>query len=398
MANTGKRGSRPRHILSSAVVLGLLAILLAAVLVSSVQAGPRWPARLTTTTVARTTTTTVARTTSTVAPTTTSSTTTTTALVTPTATTSSTTTTSTTTTTLAATTTTTAATTTTAPAGVYNVLNYGAKGNGVSDDAPAVQAAVNAARAAGGGSVYLPAGTYRFYAARTLDPNLGANIELFDGVTVKGAGPNKTFVVAARSQASAFGAMRKKNISVQNMDISTTVSGLHDGVKFGVCTDVLVQNVVTHDIYIGVALYSCVNPVIRNCKAYNCSNAGLAIAQGATWPEVGVGGLIEDCDGWGANQYSFRLAGDYVGQKRVAGVTLRRCQSHDDRTGLLLTYAENLTLEDCSSTNTLYGGIRISGVNGAVLTRCSPAPLVSTAANDPDMFRVYGASSNIVVK
>ena len=43
---------------------------------------------------------------------------------------------------------------------VYNVLAYGAKGDGKSDDARAIQAAINAAASAGGGVVYFPAGAY----------------------------------------------------------------------------------------------------------------------------------------------------------------------------------------------------------------------------------------------
>ena len=279
---------------------------------------------------------------------------------------------------------------------VYDVLSYGAKADGIADDAPAVQAAVNAARDAGGGVVYLPPGTYRFNNGRVVDPDLGANIELFDDVTVKGAGADRTFVRATLSWASAFGALRKKNISVQDMNITAAGSG-QDGVKFGACASPLVRNVVSHDIYIGLALYSCVNPVIKNCRTYDC-DAGIDISQGATWPELSAGGLVEDCEGWGTNNPSFRVGGDPSLQKRVSGVVLRRCYSYTDGTeGFLLTYANNLKLEDCTSTTSGIAGIHISGVNGAALARCT-SPFVSTATNDPDAFAVYGPSNSVVVK
>jgi hypothetical protein len=44
---------------------------------------------------------------------------------------------------------------------VYNVRDYGAIGDGTTDDTAAIQAALDAAGAAGGGKVYLPAGQYR---------------------------------------------------------------------------------------------------------------------------------------------------------------------------------------------------------------------------------------------
>src|SRR6059058_497828 len=43
---------------------------------------------------------------------------------------------------------------------VFNVRDYGAKADGVTDDGPAMQAALDAAAAAGQGTVWIPAGTY----------------------------------------------------------------------------------------------------------------------------------------------------------------------------------------------------------------------------------------------
>lgn len=56
----------------------------------------------------------------------------------------------------------------------YNVMDYGARGDGATNDAPAIQAAIDACTAAGGGRVVLP-GVHTFYASSIV---LKADVEL----------------------------------------------------------------------------------------------------------------------------------------------------------------------------------------------------------------------------
>jgi hypothetical protein len=51
---------------------------------------------------------------------------------------------------------------------VFNVLNYGATGNGTTDDTTAIQSAINACQTAGGGVVFFPPGTYKITAGLTI--------------------------------------------------------------------------------------------------------------------------------------------------------------------------------------------------------------------------------------
>ncbi|MBE7172090.1 MAG: glycoside hydrolase family 28 protein [Williamsia sp.] len=61
-----------------------------------------------------------------------------------------------------------------ATAPVYNVRTYGASGTGKSNDAKAVNDAIDAAAKAGGGTVFFPAGTYLSYSIR-----LQSNVSLY---------------------------------------------------------------------------------------------------------------------------------------------------------------------------------------------------------------------------
>ena len=53
----------------------------------------------------------------------------------------------------------------TAASGVYDVRDYGANGNGTTLDHGAINKAIEAAAAGGGGQVVLPAGTYLWAAS-----------------------------------------------------------------------------------------------------------------------------------------------------------------------------------------------------------------------------------------
>ena len=65
---------------------------------------------------------------------------------------------------------------------MYNVVDYGALHNAAHDDAPAIMTAMLAARAAGGGTVYLPAG-YAHYLDQGYDlPGTGTTEATWHGV------------------------------------------------------------------------------------------------------------------------------------------------------------------------------------------------------------------------
>ena len=73
--------------------------------------------------------------------------------------------------------------------GVYNVKDYGAAGDGQTVDSPAINRAIEAAAAAGGGTVYFPAGTYLSFSLR-LKSHIGLYLD--HGAVLLAADPQKT--------------------------------------------------------------------------------------------------------------------------------------------------------------------------------------------------------------
>ena len=74
-------------------------------------------------------------------------------------------------------------------AAVHNVRDFGAKGDGMTIDSPAINAAIKAAAEDGGGVVYLPSGKYASYSIR-----LASHVEIYleKGAIIYAAKPTET--------------------------------------------------------------------------------------------------------------------------------------------------------------------------------------------------------------
>lgn len=86
-----------------------------------------------------------------------------------------------------------------------SVKDYGAMGDGVTDDRAAIQATIDAVMAQGGGTLYFPAGTYKITGQLLID--LSANVTRFGGrIHILGAGMPSTCI----KSTGAFTAIRFK--------------------------------------------------------------------------------------------------------------------------------------------------------------------------------------------
>ena len=83
---------------------------------------------------------------------------------------------------------------------VFNVKNFGATGNGTTDDTAAIQATINACIAAGGGIIFCPAGTYLISSTLTFVGGFQANLSF----VFMGAGGYATTILQSNLSANVF--------------------------------------------------------------------------------------------------------------------------------------------------------------------------------------------------
>lgn len=306
------------------------------------------------------------------------------------------------------------ATTTPAPAATYNVMNYGAKGDGVTNDAPAFRLAVTAASNAGGGIVYVPAGSYRF---TTVDPyNSGVeggyipeasyNVTLKDHVHIEGAGTALTTITGALSGAHPFGADHKTDVGVSHLKITSTASEV-DGVKFLQSDNVTIDDVHVSGLYIGIALYSSTNSVVKNSSATGCSGFGFVSGEADV---LGYSGrtrnvLITHSTASG-NAVNFRVRGTMLSVAapytlrsdaplRNSGTTISYSTSTNwGNAGYYLTYSDHLVMSYNTDDRTTWDSIQAVGVINSEFHQNTGTITQINQSNPP---AGYGSSSGNTV-
>lgn len=232
----------------------------------------------------------------------------------------------------------------------FNVMDYGAVGNGVTDDTVAFQAAIAAATA--GGVIYAPAGTYKITANLNINwPKLcvlrgdGSKLTtLLDYRVSVGTGGlinyNASSLPLADAELSTwtggFSLIRSVNQTVVTGPIITTIgsgTGLWaNGVINGVYSDIAVRGYNTN-----IYLTNCRGFALRDVYATECQyGIYLTSSLGALGPLASVieNATVADCGVWGTY-----ISGGMV---QVTGGKYQRCGTMTTTSGAI--YAGDATL------------------------------------------------------
>ena len=246
----------------------------------------------------------------------------------------------------------------------YNVRNYGAAGDGVQIDSPAINAAIEAAAEAGGGTVFFPAGTYLSYSLHLRDH---ITLHLDRGAVLKAAVPDEEHAYDPaepnESTFQDFGHSHWQNSLIWGIglhDVAIVGGGLIDG------TGALSNGFGRQDRLANkaIALKECRDVTIRDIRLLQCGHFALLL--------TGVDNLTIHNVLADTNRDAFDI-------DCCANVKISDCQVNtlnDDAIVLKCSYAlgypkatENVTITNCQVSGydpgTVFGGTFTKNITAA---------------------------------
>ncbi len=251
--------------------------------------------------------------------------------------------------------------------GWYNVRSYGAKGDGTTVDSAAIQAAINAASAAGGGTVYLPAATYvcgGVYLASNVTlagAGMGSTVLLLDPASTPGT--NAWVIRVANGSTTAASWVTVRDLTVDGNSAFFTnptgkVYGYYLGTgALGLVTDCAVTRV-----------------EIRNCPTYGLD---IVAAERVT---------VTDC--WSHNNGgTLGTFNDASGYEIIANdITLVGCRADNNQVngfscGASGTPYYRVTLTACTAQANGSDGFYYNGLLDSIITACSSNANIGSGFN-----------------
>lgn len=179
-----------------------------------------------------------------------------------------------------------------------NVKDFGATGNGVTDDTNALQSAINAAQNAGGTEIYFPAGNYKISTALSVSKHVairGAgpqSIGNTGGIWASGGGVSALTgatggtAIYCSSNISAFSISATDAVQICDlMIVYPTVAGAATGVT-GISFSIaggsanffsVVDNVVISGADRGVQFSNCISQTVRGCLFWDHQSYGIYV-------------------------------------------------------------------------------------------------------------------------
>lgn len=238
-----------------------------------------------------------------------------------------------------------------------NIRDLGAAGDGVTDDAPAIQAAIDAASAEGGGTLYVPAGRYILSAALTWA----------SGVNMVGAGDRVSILQSTNPNLDCITGTDISSVTLQGLQLSGPGRGFGSGVRFTRFSAPSTPSVTLRDVLIqsmggdGVFCHQLASSVLHRVRVRSCGGIGFHLQAPQDTVLGGASTSLVGCSAEGNV-----IAGYWL--DRMSYTSLTACAAQGSPSGFRLDTCTAVSLtgcgaEQCTTGLTVYGG-KGTSVNG----------------------------------
>lgn len=264
---------------------------------------------------------------------------------------------------------------------VYNVKSstYGAVGDGTHDDTSAIQNAINAASTAGGGVVYLPAGTYKISSALTL-----AN-----RITLRGDGDFVTNIVQSSTTANGLVGSNLIYIIIEHLRLTGPGSGSGEGMNFTTEFDYCILRDVSTTGW-GSTGIEIEQPIVTNLTrvtSFNNGGAGIYI-HGNAITGAGTSVSLDSC-------WTHDNASNGFSIQNMTYCSFQACasdnQANSGKAGYLLNQCTAFTFNGCGSEGNNFGWELTGSSTGIVIN----SPYIFNTPSTGVGIWVTGGSTNV---
>ncbi|MFI5993171.1 right-handed parallel beta-helix repeat-containing protein [Streptomyces sp. NPDC051362] len=258
-----------------------------------------------------------------------------------------------------------------------SVAAYGAVGDGSTDSAPAIQAALNAAKARGGGWVVVPPGTYRL-ATLPLRIYSDTRLTLLPGARfVRSTGA--TMILNGDAAQTAGGYTGNSRIVIEGgiWDMQGTAAGLTASamcISIGHATDIVIRDVEVRDVpgYHAVELNSVKRGAVLNSRFLGYVDPGGRDFSEAI--QIDLAKSVAEFGGFGPWDHTpcedILVSGCYVGPSGTVGTTVwpRGVGSHAATIG---RWHRRIRVVDCSFENVVQYAVSVYNWEDASVVGCN---------------------------
>lgn len=281
----------------------------------------------------------------------------------------------------------------------FNVKDYGATGDGSTNDKTAIQAAIDAANSAGGGLVFVPEGTYI----------IDNDIEVKSNVIMQGTGVGS--LIKGDGTASPFefkiigdnsGLRDIKVLGTSDVDDSKGIKRVYivDSAETGAVgagpTNVFVDNVVVEKTsFNGIAIYGSTDVTVTNCTIKQCKSHGIpcvgtvnVFVSNARISQTTTGSL-------GGGNYAFDISTDND-QTVFENILIDNCEAGFKINNTTNENTSVKTVKILGGANSNYTPVFCRGIKSYISDIYIDSHPQSTAAGQNEVFRIETGSSMII--